>query len=129
MNTLLKKILFTISAWGEAIGCSTYPKPAIALQDIQFAEYPYIIEREENYFLHYRIAINSTQEVPLRRMVYVKKTKDKGYYYFSIPISHPEYGNGEERSLSKDGLTEFARQDAIYWLNPDGSEIHLEIKN
>jgi hypothetical protein len=54
--------------------------------------------------------------------------KDKAFYFFIAPISQPERGNVIERPLASDGLTEFAQHGAMYWLNPDGSEIPLEIR-
>ena len=103
-------------------------RPGVALQDVQFAEGPYIVHRGENYFLHYRVALDQGSNMSLRMVVDTKKSKDKGYYFFIAPISQPERGNVVERPLASDGLTEFAQRRAVYWLNPDGSQIPLEIK-
>ncbi|MFD7712865.1 hypothetical protein [Streptomyces sp. NPDC059786] len=43
-------------------------------------------------------------------------------------MSQPERGNVIERALAADELTDFARRGAVYWLNPDGTEIPLEIR-
>lgn len=103
-------------------------RPGVALQDVRFAEGPYIAHRGDHYYLHYRLAIDQGSNMPLRMVVDAKQAKDKGYYYFIAPISQPEKGNVVERPLAGDGLTEFAHRRAVYWLNPDGSEIPLEIK-
>lgn len=103
-------------------------KPGIALQEVPFVEGPYIVNRGEDFYLHYRIAANNGDEMTLRMVVDAKKGKDKGYYYFIAPISLPEKSNVIERPLSSDGLVEFAQRKAVYWLNPDGSEIPLDIK-
>lgn len=104
------------------------PKPGVALQEVQFEEGPYIVRRGENFYLHYRIALDRGGEMNMRMGVGAKKVKNKGYYYFIAPVSQPERGNVIERPLAIDELTEFAQRRAIYWLNPDGSEIYLEIK-
>ena len=104
------------------------PRPGVALQDVRFAERPHIVHRGNNYYLRYRVAVDQGSELVLRMVVNAKKAKDKGYYYFIAPISQPEKGNVVERPLASDGFTEFAHQRAVYWLNPDGSEVPLEIK-
>lgn len=104
-------------------------RPGVALQDIQFAEGPYIACRGDNYFLHYRVALNPGTTPGVRMVVDAKKAKDKGYYFFIAPISLPERGNVVERPLAPDGLTEFARRGSMYWLNPDGTEIPLKVRN
>jgi hypothetical protein len=104
------------------------PNPGVALQDVQFAERPYIAKRDGNFYLHYRLAVENGSSKPFRMVLVGRKGKDKGYYYFSVPISHPEWGNMVERPLALDDFTDFARRNAVYWLNPDGSEIPLEIK-
>jgi hypothetical protein len=103
-------------------------KPGVALQEVPFEEGPYILQRGENFYLRYRIALNRGGEMTLRMAVDAREVKDKGYYYFIGPISRPERGNAIERPLALDGLTQFAQKRAVYWLNPDGSEIPLEIK-
>jgi len=104
------------------------PNPGVAFQDVEYAERPHIIKRGDSYYLRYRIAMKPGTIPPLRMVLCSRKGHDKGYYYFSVPISHPEPGHVIERSLADDQLTEFARRNAVYWLNPDGSEIHLEVE-
>jgi hypothetical protein len=103
-------------------------RPGVSLQDVRFAERPHIVHRGENYYLRYRVAVDQGNKMTLRMVVDVKKVKDRGYYFFIAPVSQPERGNVVERPLAADGLTEFADRRAVYWLNPDGSEIPLEIK-
>jgi hypothetical protein len=109
-------------------GCSMSTRPGVALHDVGFTEPPYIVHRGDDYYLHYRAATSQGGKMALRVVVDAKQTKDKGYYYFIGPISQPERGNVVERPLASDGLAELARRKAVYWLNPDGSEILLEIK-
>ena len=58
----------------------------------------------------------------------VKKTKDAGYYFFSVPIGHLEWGNLVERPLAYDDLEEFARRGRIYWLDPDGTKHPIPVR-
>lgn len=103
-------------------------KPRIALQDVPFDEGPYIVRRGEDFYLSYRLAAGPDERPNLRMIVGSKKVKDKAFYFFIGRVSFPERGNAIERPLTSDGLSEFARRDAVYWLNPDGSEIPLDIR-
>ena len=85
------------------------------------------MKRGDRYYLHYRMALEK-EHVTLPMIVQTKKTKDKAYYYFSGPLSHFEWGGIVERPLEFDEFTEFARRNAVYFLNPDGSEVKLEIR-
>jgi hypothetical protein len=108
--------------------CAMSSKPGVALQDVRFEEGPYILQRGGNFYLRYRLAAGPDDQPELRMVVGARKTKVKAYYFFIGPISGPERGNVIEMPLAFDGLAEFARRGAVYWLNPDGSEILLEIK-
>lgn len=123
----LKKIFFTFICFLIMGGCTMKPDPGVAFQDVPFAVKPHIVKRGDYYYLRYQIAIEPGS-LNLRRVLYSKRSDSKGYYYFSIPISHAEHGNVVERPLEDDQFTEFAKRKAVYWLNPDGSEIPLEIK-
>jgi len=104
-------------------------RPGVALQDVLFEEGPHIVQRgEEDYYLRYRLATGPDERPALRMVVGARKTKDKAFYFFIAPISQPERGNTIERPLASDGVTEFAQHSAVYWLNPDGSEIPLEVR-
>lgn len=103
-------------------------RPGVALQDVLVDEGPYIVQRGENFYLHYRLAAGPDERPALRMVVGAEKTKDKAFYFFIGPISYPERGNTIERPLATDGLTDFARRGAVYWLNPDGSKIPLDIR-
>jgi hypothetical protein len=103
-------------------------KPGVALQDVAFEEGPYIAQRGDQFYLRYRLAAGPNEKPALRMVVDVRKTKDGAYYFFMGPVSFPERGNAIERSLASDGITEFARHGAVYWLNPDGTQIRLEIR-
>lgn len=98
------------------------------MQDVLFEEGPYIVQRGENFYLHYRLSAGAKNRPALRMVVDAKKKTDKAFYYFIAPISQPERGNVIERPLDSDGLTEFARRNAVYWLNPNGSEMPLDIR-
>jgi hypothetical protein len=103
-------------------------KPGVALDDVRFAEGPHIVKRGTDYYLRYRIALGSSGNTPMRLVVDASKGNNRGYYFFIAPATLPERSNVVERSLAADGLSEYARRGAVYWLNPDGSEVLLEIK-
>ena len=107
-------------------GCATLPRPGVSLRDARFAEEPYIVKRGPHYYLHYRMALDD-RGMALRRVLVPSDNGDRAYYYLTCFISHPEWGGVVERPLAHDGFTEFARQDAVYWLDPDGTETKLQI--
>ena len=101
-------------------------KPGGSLQDVSFSVFPYVVEKNGAYYLRYQRKIQPG-ESPLLRVVYSKSKNNKAYYFFSVPISHPESGNVIQRPLEDDGFIELAKQGAVYWLNKDGSEVKLNI--
>jgi hypothetical protein len=125
---LTKRIVTIICGWLGLFNSTMAPSPSAALGDISFSIPPYILKCGGKYYLRYQVTRKHDTSLPLQMALYSKKTDKKGYYYFSLPISHPEPGNLVERPLAKDELTEYAGKNAIYWLNPDGTEIHLKIK-
>jgi hypothetical protein len=98
-----------------------------SLNDIQFLIFPHVIERDGKYFLQYQIDVDTTK-INLLRVVYSKVMDRKAYYFFSSPLSHPEWGKLIERSLDEDGFTDYAKHGNVYWLNQDKSVIKLEIE-
>jgi len=110
-----------------AAGCGhTKPPPGTALRDVKFAESPHLVSRDGRYYLRYRVAF--VGGLQLMMLLIGKKTPDKGYYYFSGPLSHPEHGETIERDLDRDELAPLAQRNAIYWLDPDGTETHLTVR-
>jgi|HubBroStandDraft_6_1064221.scaffolds.fasta_scaffold176094_2 hypothetical protein len=103
------------------------PVPRVALGEISFALFPQIVQRGGQYYLRYQIQMPPGDQFQARMVPFSRITNDKGYYFFGTPISLPERGHLVESPLSSDGLTNFAKTNAIYWLNPDGREVHLEI--
>jgi hypothetical protein len=104
------------------------PQPGVALQDVVFEEAPYIVQRGSEFYLRYRLAAGPDDSPAYRMMVDTKKAADRAYYFFIAPVSLPEQGHLIERSLSADGIAEFAARGAVYWLNPDGAQTPLEIR-
>jgi hypothetical protein len=102
------------------------PRPAIPLRPGDFAEQPHIVRKGDDYFLRYRMAIPPGIP-PTQRVIFTRKTADKAYYFFGVPTSHREQGQTVERPLASDTFTEYAKKDAVYWLDPDGTETHLRI--
>ena len=108
--------------FGEALA----PRPQVALGSLSFALFPQIVRRAGRYYLRYQIQVPAGQ-FQARQVPFAKKAGDKGYYFFGTPISLPELDHVVASPVDKEGLTEFAEKNAIYWLNPDGSEVHLEV--
>ena len=125
---MIKQFLKNVLAWLGILGCAIIPPAGTALEEVPFKITPHIMKKGSQYYLRYQIAIEEEGHLQLKLVLYSKKTNDRGYYYFGIPMSHSEFGNLVERPLAIDGLVEFAEKDSMYWLNPDGSEIHLEIR-
>jgi hypothetical protein len=107
-------------------GCSTLPSPGVSLCDARFAEEPYIVKRGPRYYLHYRMALDD--KMNLRRVLIAKKNGNRGMYYLTGFISHPEWGGVVERPVAYDGFAEFAKKGAIFWLDPDGTETKLQTR-
>lgn len=103
----------------------TAPKPGVNLDQVKFVVPPQILKRDGKFVLRYQVA--KEESLQLTRVLYHKATPNKGYYFFSIPISHSEPGTMVERDLEADGLGPHAENDAIYWLNQDGTEVHLPV--
>ena len=100
-------------------GCFA-PKPGLSLKNAHVVEGPVLIERSGHVYLRYRRGLNE-RGLTLLSLLYHKKTGDTAYYYFSIPISHVEWGNLIERPLAYDGTEEMARRARVFWLDPDGA--------
>lgn len=105
------------------------PNPRVALHEVRFVEKPHIVKRGDTYLLRYQIAVERGQRPPLTMPLVSKKKKSKGYYYFAMAVSHPESGRRVERNLEEDGLVDLARHNAVYWLNPDKSEVLIEVRD
>lgn len=127
MNSI-KTSLVIFVAIGIIASCASLPKPGSSLDDIEFSIFPHIVKSNGKYFLQYQISLKENGKPHLVRVVYSDIIEGKAYYYFSAPISHFEKGQIIERSLEKDGLTDFAKLGAVYWLNKDKTEIKLKIE-
>ena len=104
--------------------CSSLPPPGRAYAPELFASEPVLIQRGEQFFLRYRMAVERGL-APVRSLVVVKKEEEKGVAYLTAPISSTEYGQMVELPLAYYGVTEFARSGRFFWRNPDGTEIPL----
>lgn len=102
------------------------PQPGIDLDQVDFAVKPYIVQQMDKYFLCYQIAKASPPA--LVHVLYARKSSNKAYYFFSVPISHFEPGVMVKRDISIDDFISFAKSNNIYWLNKNGTEIHLQIR-
>jgi hypothetical protein len=110
---------------GVLCGCLTMlPRPDSSIAQVRFKIFPHIARQGESYHLQYQLA--ATAKVQWVRTVYKRVRNDTAFFYFRAPISHPEAGQLVMRSVNN-GLIKFAKVDAIYWLNEDGSRKKLKI--
>lgn len=122
----MRTLLFTLTLV-VLTGCQSLQKPGLSLKDAGLAEGPLIIQRGDHFYLRYRRALEDGR-FPLLAVLYVKKTKEAGYYFFSGRISHVEWGNLVERPIAYDKLEELARRGQIYWLDPDGTKHPIPLR-
>ncbi len=108
-------------------GCVSVPSPGLSLKDARVAEGPILIERSGHIYLRYRRALEE-RGLMLLSLLYHKKEGDAAYYFFSMPVSHAEWGNLIERPLAYDGTEELARKGRVFWLDPDGSKHPIPLK-
>ncbi len=106
--------------------CRSVPKVGDSLSSSNFLIFPYVEQKGEDYILIYQLKVPA-DSIPLVRVVNAIARSDKAFYYFGLPISHQEKGLKVERSIEQDNFTIYARKEAIYWLNSDGSEVKLKI--
>jgi hypothetical protein len=102
-------------------GC-VFPKPGpgLSLNAANVVEGPVLIERSGHVYLRYRRGIAKRGFTPLA-CVFHKETRDSFFFYFSVPVSHTEWGNLIELPLGYYEREEMARNGRVFWLDPDGS--------
>ena len=57
----------------------------------------------------------------------IQKDKDRGYIYFSNPLSFREWGQIQEIPLGPHKLEDFARSGRFYLRDADGKDHKLDI--
>ena len=119
--------LFLTLTLAVVAGCQSLETPGISLAAARFAEPPVIVQRGQHYYLRYRRAVDD-DGLTLLSVLYARKADDAGFYFFSVPISHVEWGCLVERPLAYDRFVDFARRGRVYWLDPDGSRHQLQVR-
>ena len=109
------------------LGCSMKPEPSIFSDDRDFLIRPYIVKRVDSFLLRYQIDSRSERRKPLLRVICSKRNHDSGFYYLSAPTSFADFGEVVERPLSNDDFLDFAKNNRVFWLNPDNSTVRLKI--
>jgi hypothetical protein len=122
------RTVFTLIMCALFSGCVSAPSPGLSLKDARVIEGPVLIERSGHVYLRYRRALEE-RGLTLASVLYHKKTQDAAYYFFSVPISHAEWGNLVERPLAYDQTEEFARKGRVFWLDPDGTTHSIPLKS
>lgn len=106
-------------------GCSTLPTPT-TIPPSAFDEAPVIIQRGDRYYIRFRL---SPEKMGVRSYPVVQKEKDKGYIYFSHPVSFPEWGQLQEIALRPHDVEDFVRSGRFYLRDADGKDYKLIIRN
>jgi hypothetical protein len=105
----------------------TSSKPQASLKEMRFKVFPYIQKQNGEYFLVYQIDTSGERNMLIKNLEH-KVWNKKAYYYFSFQLSHPEFGQIKKWPVKEDNFKEFAENNSIYWLNPDSSEVKLDIR-
>ncbi len=121
-------VALTLVLSGGCFGGSSVT-PDVPLKAVPFMEVPHIVRRDGRYYLRYQIDVPAMKEPggALKRVLYARLGPGGGYYFFSLPISHYEYGGLVERPLELDGFEQFAASGEVFWLDPDGHKTRLEV--
>ncbi|MBN4071847.1 hypothetical protein JYT83_00360 [bacterium AH-315-F18] len=108
-------------------GCFTFQGPQVSMGDARFAAPPVVVFRDGDYFLRYRMATMTGKPEPSGLVLSSRKESGKAFYFFLGPIRKYERGQTIERNLDTDGFDHFARNNSVFWLDPDGTEHHLPV--
>lgn len=101
-------------------------QPSVDLDDLDFSVKPHIIKRGKKYLLRYQMA--TTEPPQLIRPIQTKTYNNKAYYFFGLAVSRYDLGELVEHDIALDGFADCVKDNRLYWLNKDGSEVALEVK-
>ncbi len=110
-----------------ATGCATWYRPGIELRDVAFTVFPHIEVADSSTYLSYQITIPQNH-IENRPQVMGRRINERYYVFFLGRTSFREYGNLKRIPLN--GLYDQpipANLQEVYWLNPDGTEVPLEV--
>lgn len=100
----------------------------INIQDVRFIVYPYIANKDNGFFLVYKI--NKGKPSDNRLIIGEKRTANKYYYFFAGRNSFFEYDHTVHRIVPNDEkIIKLFKSGSVFWLNPDKTEIKLKIVN
>lgn len=120
-----KILIISMSPLIFLMGCANVFSQNPEINRMEFLIFPRIVQVNDAYFLQYQVKLPTDNNLNLKRVVYSKTDKNKGIYYFSQPISHPERGDVIEIPIHKKML-KYVHSDAVYWMD-GGTEVKLEI--
>lgn len=103
-------------------GCGK-PDPGMPLSSAKLAEGPVLIERDDTFYLRYRL-----QRQALRPILICDERGGNAYFYWSSPISTPDYGQLIEFPLAYEGWDKYVRAGRVFWLDPDGTTHSIPIR-
>lgn len=100
---------------------------SVDIKDVKFVTEPYVLNKNGDFYLVYQIAKNE-KGANVRLQIGEKKTVDKFYYFFIGKSSFPEYDHIVLRPVNKnEDVIKLFKSDAVFWLNPDATEVKLKI--
>ena len=122
---MIKKLLYIIIVLFSLQSCKVTKAPLRSIDEYNFIIYPIVLKKGNSFYLQYQFDVQMKNGIyTLKTGVSSKITKDKLYYYFSSSTSFSDYGEIHEIAIDS---TSYIEKNAIYWLNPDNTEIKLKI--
>ena len=110
------------------ISCKVTYEPGKSLSEIQFDIYPCITKINNKFYLIYQLkSSHKSSSAPLLSFLESRVISGKAYYFFTVPISHIDFGKKVERDIAIDNFVSYAENDEIYWLNKDKTSVKLSI--
>lgn len=109
-------------------GCTTtkHLSPVADNREAAFTIAPYILKKNGSFYLVYQV--DTKEGTNVRWVIGERNTKDKLYFFFAGKTSFPEYHHVVLRPVTKnENNIARCKADAVFWLNPDGSEMKLKI--
>jgi hypothetical protein len=105
---------------------SMEPRPSMSLGDVNFVIFPRVLEHDGKYYLNYQV--DTSRDPVVRMLIGQAEQNGRLYFYIEGKTSFPEYKHPVERPIEVPEAGKYITQNAIYWLNADGSETQLKIE-
>ena len=122
--TKTRAVLATLAISGCGDFSNRIPEPNAPLSAFTYIKSPQVEEDGGTFYLRYEFRLACHR--PYLGISFYRTPKKVLYYFWGARSgTHP---CGEmSRSLMDDDNVEYARNDAVYWIDPDGHETHLKV--